>query len=381
AVLGLLLALVNPNARKPILITLGTLLVISVGAVLLIGFLRFLEPNNWLILLLFALAGIALFGLVALIVVNPKTRPWGIGLAIVGPMVVVLPLGAFFVMSVRTVRSDFGGYPSLERVHEISQPVVPVELDADIHSPDNEATPAATADNTPAEEPTIEETPAAASSDETTTKTVNLVETAEEPKRKTTVPAKPSEKPASPPETTTEDRPPWVDAPPRKVGDVYRMTVNVGPYETRLDCDRQLPERIQAAADDYVDRYLGPEVKGRVRLPADYLEKNTVRETWEETREYSVGPMTHLHVLLEFDRKTNDLIKQQWRDAQVRERIVQAGTALGGVLTVLLAAFGLLKFDLATGGAYRKHMAIGAILLLLALVIGGWWLIPGSAGF
>ncbi|HBO42986.1 MAG TPA: hypothetical protein DD670_03440 [Planctomycetaceae bacterium] len=80
--------------------------------------------------------------------------------------------------------------------------------------------------------------------------------------------------------------------------------------------------------------------------------------------------MTHLHVLLEFDRKTNDLIKQQWRDAQARERIIQAGTALGGVLSVLLVAFGLLRFDLATAGAYRKHMTIGAILLLLALVVG-----------
>ena len=47
-----------------------------------------------------------------------------------------------------------------------------------------------------------------------------------------------SEKPT--PEKAAK-RPDWVDAPQGKVGNAYQMVTSVGPYTTRLKCDRQLP--------------------------------------------------------------------------------------------------------------------------------------------
>ena len=164
-----------------------------------------------------------------------------------------------------------------------------------------------------------------------------------------TAPTETAEKPAVKPPTSlaaggTAARPAWVDALPQLVDDVYQMAVVVGPYTTRQECDANLPEAIQEAFDQYVEVCLGPEEIDAVRLPAEYLRQQLVKDQWEEVRQHSIGPMTQLHVLLQFDRKVKDRVVEEHRQAVVAHRLRLAGVGLVTALGLLAAAFGYLKF-------------------------------------
>ena len=164
------------------------------------------------------------------------------------------------------------------------------------------------------------------------------------------------------------DRPAWIDAPPQVVDDAYQMSISVGPYTTRAECDAKLPEALQEALDQYVEVCLGDQTVDRVRLPVEYLRKEIVKEQWEETRQHSVGPMVWLHVLLKFDRKLKDQVLEAYGRATVNRRLqlVGAWAALGlGLLTV---AFGYLKIDMATGGAYRGRLRLGIAAVILGVI-------------
>ena len=80
------------------------------------------------------------------------------------------------------------------------------------------------------------------------------------------------------------------------------MSIAVGPYTTRAECDAKLPDALQEALDQYAEVCLGGQVEGPVLLPPDQL-RQLVKDRWEEVRQYSVGPMVRLHVLFGFDRK------------------------------------------------------------------------------
>ncbi|MBN1588489.1 MAG: hypothetical protein JW888_03150 [Pirellulales bacterium] len=173
------------------------------------------------------------------------------------------------------------------------------------------------------------------------------------------------------PEPPKDDRPDWVDQSPGKVGDVYQTVVVVGPYSTRAECDEALPRALRAAVAQYVDLYLGPDAKWNARLPDGYLFEKVVRATWVETRQHSFAPMKKLYVLLEFDRKTNDLLKQRLDTTQVEERIVCVGIGLASVLAVLLVLYGALKIDLVTEGAWRRYALMAIVVCILAYVALG----------
>jgi len=141
----------------------------------------------------------------------------------------------------------------------------------------------------------------------------------------------------------TAARPAWVDAPPQLVDDVYQMAITVGPYTTRQECDAKLPEAIQEAVDQYVEVCLGPEEIDAVCLPAEYLRQQLVKDQWEEVRQHSIGPMTQLHVLLQFDRGVKDRVLEEHRQAVVAHRLWLTGAGLTAALGLLAAAFGYLK--------------------------------------
>lgn len=145
-----------------------------------------------------------------------------------------------------------------------------------------------------------------------------------------------------PPTKKPSEAPDWIDAAPRSVGDVYRMSIAVGPYTTRAECDAQLPSALQKALDRYVEAYLGEEVRRRIVLPADYL-RQLVKDQWEEVREYSVGPMTTLHVLLEFDRQAKDRVLDKLRRTKVAGRLWFAGVGWVAWLVLLGGVYGYLR--------------------------------------
>ena len=163
-------------------------------------------------------------------------------------------------------------------------------------------------------------------------------------------------------------RPAWVNAVPCLVGDAYRMSISVGPYTSRAECDAQLPDALQKALDQYVEACLGDQTFEEVRLPSEELRKKIVKNVWQETRQYSVGPMIQLHALLEFDREIKDRVLDVHRQAVVNRRLqgIAVWTSLG--LSVLAVMFGYLKTDLATGGAYRGRLRWVVLVALLGVV-------------
>jgi hypothetical protein len=163
-------------------------------------------------------------------------------------------------------------------------------------------------------------------------------------------------------------RPAWVSAPPQLVGDAYQMSMVVGPYTTRQECDAKLPEAVQEALSRYAETAVGPEAVGMVRLPDDYLRHDVVVNQWEETRQYSVGPMVLLHLQLQFDVHVKSRVREAYRQAVVAERLYAAGTWSAIAIAILTVLFGYLKIDLATGGAYRGRLRLGAATVILGLV-------------
>jgi len=147
--------------------------------------------------------------------------------------------------------------------------------------------------------------------------------------------------------------PAWVNASPRRVGDVFQMSVAVGPYTTRRECDAKLPDALQEALDQYVEVYLGEQAEARVRLPLDVLLEQVVQEQWEEVRQYSVGPMTRLHVLLQFDRKIKDRVLEEYKRGIIARRLWIAGGGLASVLGVLALFYGFLR--IAPGGKATRQ--------------------------
>jgi len=353
---------------------------------------------NFLVIPLLLLLLAAIGGLVAM-VVNPKTRPWGIGLlgALAVPVIVVVVL----VLPLRLSLQE-----ETARAHTQAALAAQGEALRSTHQPIQGVT-------IPVEEPSapeVEPPKAAASSDETPQAAEGPAEkqreAASKPAKKPTAPSKkpaaPAKKPAVPDKSEPRPsgsgpaaspdaplshgrgsgkdtkRPDWVDAPPGMVGGEYRCTVVVGPYTTRMECDREMLRELRPAVDEYVRLYLGDELARRwdVRLGDQYIRQNVVRATWEELKQTIAAPdpMPQLHVLLAFDRKTNDLLRQMLRDTQrnalVEERLIVAGVALAGVLAVLAVAYAVLKTDIVTKGAYRQQMLLAAVAVALGLIGG-----------
>jgi hypothetical protein len=141
----------------------------------------------------------------------------------------------------------------------------------------------------------------------------------------------------------TSPRPSWIDAPPHLVGDAYQRSVCIGPYATRAECDAKLPEKLQDALDQYVEVFLGSSPVGAIRLPEEYLRQQLVKEQWEETRRYSVGPMKQLHVLLQFDRKLKERVIDEHRQTTISHRLKICAAGAASVLAVLATAYTYLR--------------------------------------
>lgn len=137
-------------------------------------------------------------------------------------------------------------------------------------------------------------------------------------------------------------RPAWIDAPPRVVGGAYQTSITIGPYTTRDECNAKLPDAFQEALDRYADVCLDENI-GQVRLPNDYLRQQVVKDEWEETRQYSVGRMIHLHVLLQFDRQVKERILEAYRETIVAGRLWWTGGTLLAVWAILAVLYGYLK--------------------------------------
>lgn len=183
--------------------------------------------------------------------------------------------------------------------------------------------------------------------------------------------ARPTGRRHTAPERST--RPDWVGEPPRRAGDAYQVSLDVDPYATIEESDKALPAKINAAVDDYAAQLIGPQARGRIRLPMEYIDEHVKRDDWQEWRKHEMGPsltvdMVHRHVLLRFDGAVNDHIRQMWKRSIVNERVAGVGTLGGGVLALVAMIYSYLRLDLATRGAYRRRIRWTAAAALLAML-------------
>jgi hypothetical protein len=159
----------------------------------------------------------------------------------------------------------------------------------------------------------------------------------EAPKKASSEPIEPAK-----PDKPANARPAWVEASPQLVGDVYQMSISVAPYTTRKECDDHLPAALKEAVQNYIETCLGTPPEEEITLPHDVLQR-IVKEKWVEMRKYDVGPMMHLHVLLQFDRKVKDQILAEHKNSIVVQRLANAGIGLGAVLAMIAGAYVSLK--------------------------------------
>ncbi len=352
----------------------------------------------WIVVLpILLLLGLLLVGGVALVVVllvSPRSRPVGVVLAVLGGLLlcgVVAAFGFLFVArgaavhteamhAMKAQRIEAEAAARLERMREdLDGPPLPTPypepgIDILVEGESGTVTEEPSADPSEPAGPAASEPPAGPGGNDLGGGDAP----AEEAGAGSAAPASEQTEPASgegpaaasaqevPPELA---RPEWVESRPQRVDDGYQMSITVGPYTSRLECDAQLPAALQVAVEEYLSIYLGPQWSGRIRLPADMLEEELVKDQWEETIQASVGPMVQLHVLLDFDSKFRQTVCEMRDQSIVAGRLWLAGTGLGVVLAWLALAVVFLRIDQATAGAYRGRLAAACILAAVAVLL------------
>ena len=375
----------SPATRTTSMWILGAMLVFTC----MMLFMTQVGPMRWLdalglavpkgIFVLIAIIVLAVGSLVTLLM-NPKTRPWGVGLLTFGA-VGILPLLLMFylLMPMRVARQEIfeqyrqhpGPPISLAKIEwprempEIPRNIAKIELPESARYSKEKAT--------PTEKNQTESQPSGSG---------HSKDTSEKETAKPLPNGRGSEKSKSraPVESysyymSPDERPGWVDDPPRKIGNAYCRVLTVGPYTTRLECDKKMPRALRQAVKEYIDLYLedNPKYHWPVELSDGYIRTIIVKDTWEETKETSVGQMIQVHVLLGFNSETNRRIEKQvndfWYKRRVADRITGAIVAVGTLLVVMLIVFLVLKFNLAPKLVpYRWHALQALVVCVLIMM-------------
>lgn len=137
------------------------------------------------------------------------------------------------------------------------------------------------------------------------------------------------------------DKPDWLEAKPCPCEGGYQFAVVVGPYQTEVECQRELPAKLQEAFSDYVEllklQYGLPDPL-QLDLPAE-LHAAAQRDLFRETLDTTVGPMQRLHVRLVFDDAAAQWVKNRLRESAVADRLWHLGGGVAGILVLVLAAW------------------------------------------
>lgn len=331
-------------------------------------------PAYWVVLVTVMILGLLVAGVVGLIslIVNPKTRAVTLGLLAVAavPVVLVLLLAGLWV--------SLRGSSEPATVATVVYP----EPEIRIHNePGVKPLPEFVEEEQAAQDPIAVEVQRKESKANSVLRSVvkalltamaqnkgNKAVVTEPEKAELPAAADTSDLPARP------DRPEWVEAEAGKnEHGNYQMPIWVGPYSTRSECDAKLPEQLQSKVDEYVDQYLetfGPGARGRVRMGLAYIQEHIVKDEYEEWKDYSVGRMLKLHVLLQFDRQVNELIRDRWNQTIIARRLWGLGAVSAAVLLLLSTIYAYLRIDLATEGRYRGRLRLTAAAVSLALIAG-----------
>ena len=139
----------------------------------------------------------------------------------------------------------------------------------------------------------------------------------------------------------------------------YEETVT-GYGKTEAECVANLDDELEKAFSRYVQRRQGTEDAGEVQFPAGDLRKFIVRSSQDEVESGTLGPIIRNTAIVNFDRA--------YQTFRLSQRLWYVGGGLGAVLLLLSLAYGYLKIDLATGGAYRWRLRLAAATILVGMV-------------
>jgi hypothetical protein len=161
-------------------------------------------------------------------------------------------------------------------------------------------------------------------------------------------------------------------------GDAYVMSVSTDPYTTMQECETKIPEVIQSAVDQFAEKYLRRNWGEYVQLSPDQLRQLVVAE-YEETKDFSFGKMTQVHLLLNFDQKAKTLINDALNLRLFNNRSAVAGIGFIGLWLLLAVFWSYLKLDLSTKGAYRRRLRAAAGFAILIIVTMGFLVLRSLA--
>ncbi|MGA2796815.1 MAG: hypothetical protein ABSE63_04485 [Thermoguttaceae bacterium] len=147
-------------------------------------------------------------------------------------------------------------------------------------------------------------------------------------------------------------------------GDAYVLSVSTDPYATIQECEAKIPDVLQSAVDQFAEKYLRRNWGEYVQLSPDQLRQLVVAE-YPETKDFSFGKMTQVHLLLNFDQKVKTLIDETISVRMLNNRAAVVGTGFIGLWLLLAVIWGYLKLDLSTKGAYHKRLRAAAAFTIL----------------
>jgi hypothetical protein len=243
-------------------------------------------------------------------------------------------------VSTDDVRAATAEIENSQRIDELqtTQPAGPAAADAT-------ATPQVEPAATVADEPQPSSEP-----------TDSAVATAEAAPAPPTPPAPPATEAASPvtaspgtPAAATaspDERPEWVQNPPKQVDGHLALVIVSDPFDNRFDCDRQLNERTREALQRYAQEYCrSVDMPGEVviRVLTDEIQSVT-RDRYYALRPTSLGDMNQAYQLTVFDTAIQGKLAQRMAETVVDRRLQLAGTVSGGVLAVVSLLYGASRF-------------------------------------
>ena len=173
-----------------------------------------------------------------------------------------------------------------------------------------------------------------------------------------------------------QTRPDWVDKPPKRVGNVYRVVVSSDPYRTVEECHRALEPQLR----DIVQRRHALRTPDRnhasleqIGLGLDFIFRHICRDDWVEQTKASFGEMQRVHVLMEFDEAIDRQLDEMYRQYERRFRIAEVGGITGLVLGALALLYGMLKVDTWTRGYYTKRLFFGVPAVIIMILLSVIW--------
>jgi hypothetical protein len=296
------------------------------------------------ILLLFVGFG-AIVGLIVLLA-NPRTRP--VGLTILAAVVLLVVLGWFWLGAGAPSYAPLpSGLATVRQTPSATVPSAPVPPDA-IGSAREQGS---AADKAPPRGGVLSAIGHA------------LADVLPHSVRPPTVEVSGNSKPSPPAARAAPPaagRPDWVDAAPHYADNAYVMSIPVGPFETREQCEAEVPQALQEAVERYAAIYVGAGAAGRWDWdPAD-LRRRLLREEWQEPVETSFGPMVVLHLRLAFDRQMQEGVQAAVRREATAGRLRVAAIGLGGVLLALAVVFACLKWVPPAGRRQREGAGVAS---------------------